>query len=473
MAALAGCAESPEPPAPAPPNVLLIVLDTVRRDHLSTYGYPRTTTPHLSRLAAAGARYDDVLAPAPWTVPSHATLMTGLPPAVHGAHHEHPVLGPDVTTLAERFAAAGWRTGGFSANPFVGRPARLDRGFEVFRRIDEGGRAVNAAILEFVDRRGKTDEPSKANDTHAPDAPWFVFANYMEAHMPYVGLPEDVRLRFMPGTPESIKLSPLEAQTDAHLYACGEKAPSPELLATLVDLYDAALAHLDAIVGELLGELELEDANTIVVVVSDHGELLGENGRVEHQWSLLEPLLRVPLIVKAPGRLEAGSTIDAPMGLADVHDLVLDLAGIGTPSDAQRATGERVAEYHRPLRLLKGVGELEPGCEEKLDRRLVAVRDGRFKLEWSSNGAPSLYDLETDPGEQIDVAAEHPEHVVRLVGLAEARRRLALGAAGGAPVPELDAEERERLRVLGYLPGDPPGDGPGETQETSASTEAP
>ncbi len=450
LAAGAGCSRSGE--RPPPPNVLLVVLDTVRRDHLSTYGYPRETTPNLSALAASGARYDDVLSPAAWTVPSHATLMTGVAPAVHGAHHEHPVLDPGHATLAERFRDAGYRTAGFSANPFVGRPAKLDRGFDTFRRIDDGGHAVSAAALDFV---------------RASPEPWFVFLNYMEAHMPYNGLPEEVRLRFMPGTPEALKLSPLQAQTDAHLYACGEKAPPPELLSTLVDLYDAALAHLDAIVGELLDGLGPWAERTVVVVVSDHGELLGEHGRVEHQWTLLEPLLRVPLIVRAPGRIEAGTIDDTPIDLADVHDLVLELAGVergesegegeGDGRGKNRGEGaarrERLAEYHRPLRLLKGVGELDPKCAARLDRRLVTVQQGRWKLEWASDAGPRLYDLDADPGETTDVASEHPARVEQLVELALVRREIAESRGAGAPVPELEAEERARLRALGYLPG--------------------
>ncbi len=124
-----GCGSEPAPR----PNVLLVVLDTVRADHLSTYGYERETSPNLTQLAAGGVRFDHVVSTAPWTVPSHASLMTGQAPAVHGAHHESWVLSADAVTLAERFQKGGWRTAGFSANPFVGRPTRLDQGFDHFQ----------------------------------------------------------------------------------------------------------------------------------------------------------------------------------------------------------------------------------------------------------------------------------------------------------------------------------------------------
>lgn len=451
-ACLAGCVRDDVAPRP---NVLLVVLDTVRRDHLSTYGYERDTTPNLTALAAEGARYDDVLGPAAWTVPSHATLMTGTPPAVHGAHHGHFAISDESTTLAERFRAAGWRTAGFSANPFVGRPTRLDRGFDRFERIDDGGRAVTRAALEFID---------------AGREPWFVFLNYMEVHMPYSDLPEDVRRRFVRGDPDDSRFLPLVAQSEAHLYACREKQPSQEMLDLLVDLYDAALAHLDEIVGELLAGIEPVRDRTLVVIVSDHGELLGEHGRVEHQWALLEPLLRLPLIVRAPGRIAPGTVVDEPMKLRDVHDLVLSLAGLSPEEEEEAAPGamhrrptatapsDRIAEYHRPVRLLEGIGADDPECAARLDRSLVTVQRGRWKLRWASDGRLRLHDLEADPGETTDVAAAHPEVVDALLLVVDERRRLSRAGRDVShdPAPELSEAERGRLRALGYLPGAAP-----------------
>jgi len=434
-----GCGSEP----PQRPNVLLVVLDTVRADHLSTYGYERETSPNLTRLAAGGVRFDHVVSTAPWTVPSHASLMTGQVPAVHGAHHESWALSTDAVTLAERFQNEGWRTGGFSANPFVGRPTRLDQGFDHFERIRGGGRKVNAGALDFI---------------AAGREPWFVFLNYMEAHMPYMAVPGDELDRYRPEREAELRRVVLQQQLAKFRYECGLEKPPPEKIEQLVAAYDAAIAHLDALLGELFDALLDQRARTLIVVLSDHGELLGEHGRVEHQFSLLEPLLRIPLILSLPGRIPTGQVIEAPISIADVHEMILRVAGLdpgAAPDDPlglkDTPRGDLLAEYYRPGRVLKRFREQSPECARRLDRRLTSVQRGAFKLVWSSDGSRWLYDLESDPGEQHDLAAERPDLVAELERVAEDRQALASksGVSGAAPI--LDAEEREQLRDLGYL----------------------
>ena len=434
-----GCRSEPAPR----PNVLLVVLDTVRADHLSTYGYERETSPNLTRLAAGGVRFDHVVSTAPWTVPSHASLMTGQVPAVHGANHESWLLSTDAVTLSERFKAEGWRTGGFSANPFVGRPTRLDQGFDVFQRIRGKGEGVSEAALNFI---------------AAGPEPWFVFLNYMEAHMPYTAVPSDEIRRYSPEDGASLRKLVLQQQLAKFRYECGLEKPPPEKIEQLVAAYDGAITHLDALLGELFDALQDYRARTLIVVLSDHGELLGEHGRIEHQFSLLEPLLRIPLILSLPGRLPGGQVIEAPISLVDVHGMILRAAGLepgGTRGDplGLRNTkhGDLIAEYYRPVRVLRRFQKQAPECALRLDRRLTSVQRGAFKLVWSSDGSRWLYDLESDPGEERNLAAERPDLVAELERDVDARQALARKGPVSEAGPILDAEEREQLRDLGYL----------------------
>jgi arylsulfatase A-like enzyme len=426
-----------------PPNLLLVVLDTVRADHLSTYGYARETSPNLSALAASGVRFEQVVSAAPWTVPSHASLMTGLTPAEHGSHHESWRLAPEIPTLAERLRAAGYRTAAVSANPFVGPVSGLDRGFERFTSVTSGGRAVTDAALAFV--------------SEASPRPFFLFVNYMDAHLPYPSTPPEWRTRFLSNVDDATVLMPLQLQQMTGRYACGLASPDPARIERVVGLYDAAIAWLDSLVGELLRGLGDAREDTLVVVLSDHGELLGEHGLVEHQYAIYEPLLRVPLIASLPGRIAAGSVVEAPVSAVALHDLILRWLDPGDEDPLQPAALARqdlVSEYYRPLMFLERLRRQLPDCVSRFDRRLTSVRHGSHKLIWSSDGERQLFDLERDPGEQRDLAAQQPALVDELVRVVESRQRqaaaTALRAAAGSPA-RVDAETRERLEALGYL----------------------
>lgn len=434
-----GCRPEPEPRL----NVLLVILDTVRIDHLSTYGYERDTSPNLTRLAAAGIRFDHVISTAPWTVPSHASLMTGLVPAVHGAHHESWILSTSAVTLAERFREEGWRTAGFSANPFVGRPTQLDQGFDHFQRIHGRGKGVSSGALDFI---------------AAGPEPWFVFLNFMEAHMPYAHVPEDALVRYWPEGRGVLRQLVTEQHQEKFRYDCGLERLSEEKIERLVAAYDGAIAYLDLLLGELFDALQEQRARTLIVVLSDHGELLGEHGRIEHQFSLLQPLLRIPLILSLPGRLPAGQVVEAPISIADVHGMILRIAGLEPGASRDDPLGLRhvprgdlLAEYYRPRRVINRFQDESPECARRLDRRLTSVQRGTLKLVWSSDGSRRLYDLESDPGEQRDLAAERPDLVAELVRAVEDRQALASESRFPEAAPILDAGAREQLRELGYL----------------------
>jgi hypothetical protein len=284
-----GCAE----PLKAP-NVVLIVVDTLRSDHVSCYGYARVTTPNIDALAARGRRYSDVHSTAPWTLPSHASLFTGKFPFEHGAEarkdeqgkfHDAWPLAQSETTLAEVLEAEGETA--FVANAgYVTERTGLDQGFDDFTSKRMKGDQVVAETLEWID---------------GTDGPFFAFLNLMDAHRKYNVAPQpDAAARGLPPTPEGDMGELLDKLC---LQVLGtDQPPPPELVTAAIDAYDLGIANADRAIGELVAQLKLRglDEDTLYVVVSDHGEYFGEHDLAEHSKDVYEPALRIPLVVVPP-----------------------------------------------------------------------------------------------------------------------------------------------------------------------------
>jgi arylsulfatase A-like enzyme len=327
------------------PNVLLIVLDTARALSMSLYGYGRTTTPSIDTLARNGAVFTQAWAPAPWTLPSHASMFTGRQAFEHGADWTVPLDGR-FPVIAEAFGAQGYATGGFAANAvYCGYESGLTRGFQHFtdyvptigeifysssliRRLSDNpsirrlvgyhdilGRQtagdVNRHFLGWLDGVGAR--------------PFFAFLNYFDAHGP-----------ILPPAPYDTMFSSASRAYLDGLRHWSHQAGFPrpwDLSAKEQDrevaAYDAAIAYMDAQVGRLMAELKSRNMlkNTIVIVTADHGEMFGENGVYSHGNSLYRPVLWVPLVMIGPGSVPAGRLINAPVTLADLGATILDLAG--------------------------------------------------------------------------------------------------------------------------------------------------
>jgi len=455
--------ERPEPK----PDVLLVVLDTVRADRLSAYGYARPTSPHLAALADEGVLFEDVTAPSNWTWPSHASLFTGTTPWEHGAHFGRSdgdvhfqwggfasPMRRDLPTLAERLAAAGYRTVFLSANPVLGVPVAdsITRGFEVVEGLskDRGGLARAREAIEGEDPR-----------------PLFLFVNLMGAHNPYevqdVPWLQGKRELFSPaGAPPW--LQPLlmrggggidlqgrierGGRTLSLLIANGEIALPPQTLALLGDLYDGELVALDATLADLVSAWRgRSGSDSIVAVTSDHGEYLGEHGLVEHTYLLYDQVLKVPLVLHAPGRLPAGVRIGRPVQLQDLYATLLDLAlGEEEPTSLARLVSDSGAGPRPPIRAIayprtqKGVASL--GFVYRY------YREGNDVLITRSDGLVELYDVGADPGMTVNLAASRTERVAALAAATWSAFR-EVGGEPGPPV-EITPGARQRLNALGY-----------------------
>jgi arylsulfatase A-like enzyme len=426
-----------------PPNVILIVLDTVRADHLGCYGYARETSPNIDAFAGTATRHARALSSAPWTVPSHASIFTGKPPFVHGAHtvavkrqrNNVRPLHRNHLTLAEALAAEGYQTAAFASNAaYLARFWRLDQGFETYHVERAYAKELNERIFDWLERA---------------ERPFFLFANYIDAHRPYNTRP---RAGF---------LDPPAVEDDGELVkrlknqVLPAKRPVPrDLVRRVVDQYDTAIANLDEEVGALLDRLKQRDLydNAVIVITSDHGEYFGEHLLVEHSKDVYQEAIRVPLLVRAPGQREART--DELLAVSnDLPNLIV--------SNLSEATRERIASRFPDAPgnhtvvvenyFTRSDDLFHPAWGHRFDRVRRAVFDWPYKLIHSSDGNHELYDLEADPREERNLYAERRDLVERL-GIA--LHELLSERPDPAQEPELDPLDedlRRQLKALGYL----------------------
>lgn len=428
-------------PAGPPPNVLLIVLDTTRRDRLSTYGYDRLTSPVLDHFATRALVYENAISSGSWTLPAHASLFTGMFARDHLTTIENMKLDPSFTTLAELFRDNGYDTAAFTCNPWIAAHTGLDQGFQtlvpVWSEIDRdngpdyhGAMEATRGALAWIDERASAGRP------------FFMFINYLEPHAPYRPRGE-WRERFLPpGTDRAAVDEVSEWKTPREFgYMLGVPgyAVSQEQFELIGALYDADVAYQDFRLGELLDGLDVRGLreSTVIAIVADHGEQLGEHGMMDHKMTLYEENIRVPLLLSYPGRLPAGVRLAATVQTHDLFPTLTGLAGIefdppygSRPlplGQGQDGPGRRYTfvEFGRPTLFMKIMTEEWPDAGiKRFDRQLRSIRGEGFKLIWTSDGRHELYDLEVDPAEQVNLAAERPVQLAEL-------RRLLLGFHAG------------------------------------------
>ncbi|MDQ2941828.1 MAG: sulfatase-like hydrolase/transferase [Chloroflexota bacterium] len=467
-------------PERKPPNVVLIVLDSVRAPNCSAYGYGRETTPQLARLAAEGTLYEQAISVGCWTLPVHASIFTGRYPVNHGLTESRHALRPGTETLATKLRAAGYRTGCFSNNAYISDATGLVQGFDhvddiwritnprgialpkLSKRIKElerGGplRRVAAELLRHarhlraVIRAWRSRKDSGASLTNErlmewiggeePTQPFFVFANYMETHEPYLP-PYPYNRRFISSRYSPFRVARASARRDEVLTA--EGGPRREDLEILESLYDGTLRYADEMVGRLADALRsrglLDD--TVLIITSDHGDSFGEHGHLGHRLTLYDELLHVPLVIRHPESFRAGTRVREQVQLGDIYPLVLELAGIGADGDfvsllAPAPDRTALAENTGP----KSIN----GLESK------AVRRPPHKFIWRSDDQHELYDLASDPGERSNLVESEPEVARRLHKDLERMLREMRDDEVRTSEALYDEETLERLRALGYV----------------------
>jgi arylsulfatase A-like enzyme len=411
------------------PDVVLIVIDTLRADHLGSYGYTRNTSPHIDSLAADATRYTRAFSHAPWTTPSVAALLTSMYPSSLGIDNVQSPLPDAAVLLPELLRDAGYRTAGFVSHSFVSKKWGFAQGFETFDESNVKGHLAttspqlsNAALAWLEDNIGG-------------EAPLFLLIHYFDPHFGYLDQREFPFGGRDPGYAGPVRSGSLPAR-----FAEAPEQLAPGDLRELQRLYDSEIALTDREVGRVLDFLRNKGRydSSIVVLAGDHGEEFLDHGALDHTKTLYDELMHVPLIVKLPGR--PPSTVDSPVALVDVFPTIADWLELELPKDA-RGTSliSNAAALPRPIFL-----------ETLRLRRLRGVVQGNMKLIVDlDSGEVQLFDLATDPQEATNLSAERPEQV-------DALRRVVDAWAGGGPSLEgerleLSDEEREQLRALGYL----------------------
>jgi arylsulfatase A-like enzyme len=429
----------PMPPAGSP-NVLLIVLDTVRADHLSLYGYPRPTSPSLDRLARRGARFDRARAPASWTLASHATMFTGRWPHELAIKWSCP-LPDDVPTLAEYLGSHGYATAGFAGNTFYcSYDSGLDRGFthyqdyvfdklnaartvrlvsESLKTISQLGRFLPVSGLTLVKlSQGERKSADVVNheflgwlsQRRQSQRPFFAFLNYVDAHSPYL-LPTGASHRFGSAPKNDAQVRFLgEGWTQAD-----KRRLPPAALTFARDAYDDCVAYLDERLGELVDDLERRHVldDTLVIVTADHGEGLGEHGLFDHGESLYRPEIGVPLLIVLPkNRGRSPVAVDEIVSLRDLPATIVDLLGLGrgslfpgrslVRSWAKPSTEAPTADTAEARSELASPNPSDPNQSRSPGHRgpLISLAEGDFVyIRNDGDGGEELFNQREDPGE--------------------------------------------------------------------------
>lgn len=427
----------PTPPAAAP-NVLLLVIDTQRADHLSLYGYPRPTSPRLEAFATEAVRYDNAHASSSWTLPSHASLFTGEPLSRHLAGiMRRPFLDDRFPTLAERLRESGWATGGFIANTFwTGRNTGLARGFihyeDFYGNLGDAmarttiGRRVAYEVLPRLGRDempGRKWAPTLNRDLlrwvdGLQGRPFFAFVNYFDVHSPLKpAAPFAGRLRTAMPTQRT--------RREIELGAIGTavELPSPARLTELVDLYDESIMAVDQALGELFTALKERGLleRTIVIVTSDHGESWGEHGMIYHGHSLYREQTHVPLLVRWPGGAHAGTVVRTPVGIDQIPATVaatLQLTGTGLPGKVLPLADDSAASVRTELARRSAVPSNWPASRGSV----AAVIAGQWHYIEEESGRAELFDT---AGQPVDLAGDSTYATLGASFSAELRRALA------------------------------------------------
>ena len=402
-------------PPRAPRHLLLISIDTLRADHLGAYGYAAAQTPRLDALAAGGLRFTRAATVVPLTLPAHSSLLTGTFPAWHGVRDNGGFyLGDDQVTLAETLKEKGYRTGGFVGSFVLDRRWGISQGFDRYFDEFDLQKFDQAASMDVIQRPGSevVDQALKWLGEDR-DRSFFAWVHLYDPHAPY-DAPEPFRSRF-----------PRNA----------------------TGAYDAEIASADAQVGRLLDALDLDGrlAETLVVVVGDHGEMLGEHGEQTHGFFIYDAAVHIPLIISGPG--VPAKAIPDQVRILDVMPTALSLLGLPIPKPVQGVSLMPLARDQR-LDLIAHSESWYPRYHYGWSE-LQSVQDGRFKYIRAPR--PELYDLGEDPGERRDRAPDdEPRTAAMDRALADLLARTTSASAAKGP-QAIDSETEERLAALGYV----------------------
>ena len=449
---------------PARPNVILISIDTLRADHLSAYGYPRPTSPNIDRLAREGTLFARAYASSSWTIPSHMTMFTSLPPSLHGVDDVGKKLDPARITLAQRFREAGYQTAAVVSGPTMHAAFGFDHGFDRYENTtafeDEDFTHGDATRPTAPTRQRSHQEVTgtvvaERVERFIDDAkpPFFLFVHFWDPHYDYIP-PPPYDTRFDPSWKGDFDFSNVEFNM----------AISPEMPARafhhLIALYDGEIASTDAAVGRVVAALEQRGwlDGTLVALTADHGEEFFDHGNKGHMTTLFEEVLHVPLIFRMPSAVRAGVRSDAIFGSVHLMPTLLGVAGLTAGPEAVGTDLSAHLAGDDPPPGLWAFAELS--LRRKLPLYAARVGPRKYLAEVTAANPLALgiswYGLQSDPEEQHprpatdDAGMEFEERLREHLAEMDAVRAALPHGAGGAGA-ELSEETKKQLRALGYI----------------------
>ena len=424
-------------------NAVLIVVDTLRRDHLGAYGYARDTSPAIDALAAEGIRFERAYSTSSWTAPSVASMLTGLYPSAHRVVRPKTALPEAVATLPETLRQAGFATAGVVSNRIIGRRNGFDRGFDWFDQEQAKGghdyestEGVSETAIRFLQKLSSSEQP------------FFLFVHFFDPHYSYRRHPEAGfaaervgRLDGDEAIQELRRLGPILSDNE---------------IAFLRDLYDEEIHYTDRGVARLIATLQElgHNEDTLIVFTADHGEEFLERGWLGHTRTLYDELVRVPLILRMPGPI-VRSVIAEPVSLTSLPATILELLGLDVP-EAYR--GESLVPLladpsavprDGPLIEVDFAAALAQNAPKTAKKQ--ALVEGRFKIIRDELAQSiELYDVVSDPGERTDLAASQPLRRQALSEALDARFRALEAGRVEERFRDLSEDELSELRALGY-----------------------
>ncbi|HZT29140.1 MAG TPA: sulfatase-like hydrolase/transferase [Bryobacteraceae bacterium] len=461
------------------PNVLVYMIDTLRADHTSLYGYARDTTPFLRKLGVEGLVFEDCTAQATWTKPSTASLMTSLYSYAHGLVHDYDVIPKGSATLAEQLRRAGYVTASLVGNPFVGRLSGLQRGFDYLSEW---------AVIE----RHRTDAEDRATDSAAlnralfpwleqhRDEPFFLYAHTTDPHAPYRP-PAGFEEKFAnPAETDEFNRNYAKLRDQAQYgggtvitrAACARSGVNPDrFIRQAMDRYDGEILHNDASLEQLAGKLRQLGIldNTLIVVVSDHGEEFWDHGWTAHGHSLYQELTHTVLLLWNPALIRQPRRISEPVQLIDVMPTVLDLLGLPIPNVAEGQSLAPLAQGRPFTRRGPVVSSRYPNPNAKPNGFVpenrtgtVALLDASWKLIYRDKARETglnrveLYDRHADRTDARNIVAANPQQVDHMMSeiqkWLDAQKQIKTLLGSGAKAT-IDPQTLEKLRSLGYIGG--------------------
>ncbi|MFQ5638610.1 MAG: sulfatase [bacterium] len=470
------------------PNVLLILMDSVRSANLSCYGYHRNTTPNLDKFATQGVLFEQAISESCWTLPAHTSVFTGLYPVNHDVTISKDALPKNHPTLAGILKDEGYQTCCFSNNAYISPATGLTRGFghveDIWRITHPRGikRTLMSRINIQLRKLGKLGAPLLAftrllrhlkkmvkeqkntqdsgaeftnqrikkwlSESWDKEKPFFMYVNYMECHEKYYP-PHPHDRKFMPSRYSGWRVLRVNPEKSKILNA--SKKRRKEDIEILTALYDGELNYLDQKIGELLEFLKscglTED--TVTVITSDHGDSLGEHDELGHRTALYEQLIRVPLIIRYNDTFEPGGRMSKQVQLSDLYPTLLELAGADSAKLKHKGFVS-LCDLEKVRNRKFTISEnTAPKSMDSMTSRTIRME--RYKFIWNSNGEHELYDLQEDPDELENIINSKPVVASQLQEQLQEWQQKNKDFKIGKGQSVFDEEVSERLRALGYI----------------------